>query len=86
MSLDLAGIVNESEFYTHHYVTAILEEDLKGVFSQWQEREKAKQGTPEFEVEGCQSSVYDNLRAVCCQPEFLTDFGGIRNQQCSRGL
>jgi hypothetical protein len=25
--LDLTGITNENEFYTHHYLSAILEED-----------------------------------------------------------
>ncbi len=39
MALDLTGIVNENEFYTHHYLTAILENDLKGCFSQWADRE-----------------------------------------------
>jgi len=39
MALDLTGITNENEFYTHHYLTAILENDLKGFFSQWADRE-----------------------------------------------
>ncbi len=39
MALDLNGISNENEFYTHHYLTAILENDLKGFFSQWTDRE-----------------------------------------------
>ena len=28
MSLDLAGIHNIGEFYSHHYLTALLEHDL----------------------------------------------------------
>jgi len=39
MALDLTGITNENEFYTHHYLTAILENDLRGFFSQWADRE-----------------------------------------------
>ena len=39
MALDLTGITNENEFYTHHYLTAILENDLKGLFGQWDARE-----------------------------------------------
>ncbi|WP_045221848.1 Eco57I restriction-modification methylase domain-containing protein [Desulfonatronum thioautotrophicum] len=44
MSLDLTGILNEQEFYTHHYLSAILEDDLKEVFSQWNQRERREEG------------------------------------------
>ncbi|WP_045221899.1 hypothetical protein [Desulfonatronum thioautotrophicum] len=44
MSLDLTGIVNEQEFYTQHYLNAILEDDLKDVFSQWTQRERREEG------------------------------------------
>ena len=27
--IDLTGITNENEFYTHHYLSVILENDLK---------------------------------------------------------
>lgn len=37
MALDTTGISNENEFYTDHYLRAILEEDLKDVFSRWKE-------------------------------------------------
>lgn len=40
MAIDLTGISNENEFYTHHYLSAILENDLKDVFQTWAEREK----------------------------------------------
>ena len=39
MAIDITGITNENEFYTHHYLSAILENDLKGVFSDWKKRE-----------------------------------------------
>ncbi len=39
MALDLTGIGNENEFYTHHYLAAILENDLRGFFSQWTDHE-----------------------------------------------
>ena len=32
MAIDLTGITNENEFYTHHYLAAILEGDLKPLF------------------------------------------------------
>jgi hypothetical protein len=35
MPIDLTGITNENEFYTHHYLAAILEGDLKPLFEKW---------------------------------------------------
>ncbi|MGM0681444.1 MAG: N-6 DNA methylase [Thermodesulfobacteriota bacterium] len=40
MTLDLTGITNENEFYTHHYLSAILEKDLKNLFKTWNQRQK----------------------------------------------
>lgn len=40
MALDLTGISNENEFYTHHYLSAILEGDLKEVFAKWAQKEE----------------------------------------------
>lgn len=39
MTIDLTGIINENEFYTHHYLAAILEGDLKEQFDAWSKRE-----------------------------------------------
>ena len=38
--MNLTGITNENEFYTHHYLTAILENDLKDLFKEWNHRDK----------------------------------------------
>ena len=38
--MDLTGIINENEFFTHHYLSAILENDLKNLFSTWTQQEK----------------------------------------------
>ncbi|NOR72197.1 MAG: hypothetical protein GQ532_21350, partial [Methylomarinum sp.] len=40
MSLDLTGIQNDNEFYSHHYLSAIFEGDLKDTFKQWQQQEE----------------------------------------------
>ena len=37
--IDLTGITNENEFYTHHYLSVILENDLKDLYKEWRERE-----------------------------------------------
>ena len=41
MAIDLTGITNENEFYTHHYLAAILEGDLKPLFESWSQQERA---------------------------------------------
>jgi len=48
MALNLTGISNENEFYTHHYLSAILENDLKDLFAKWsaQEEQSATAGQP----------------------------------------
>ncbi len=43
MPIDTTGISNENEFYTDHYLRAILEDDLKEIFSLWKE-ESEKSG------------------------------------------
>lgn len=37
MPIDLTGIQNVGEFYSHHYLDALLENDLKGLFAKWQD-------------------------------------------------
>jgi hypothetical protein len=39
MAIDITGITNENEFYTHHYLSVILEKDLKGIFKEWKRKE-----------------------------------------------
>jgi hypothetical protein len=46
MAIDITGITNEREFYTHHYLTAILENDLKEIFQLWKQRE-AEENMPQ---------------------------------------
>jgi hypothetical protein len=48
MSIDLTGIDNQHEFYTHHYLSAILEDDLKDVFRKWRERDEQEKVRPPF--------------------------------------
>ena len=31
MAIDLTGIVSVNEYYTHHYLNTILEEDIKDI-------------------------------------------------------
>jgi hypothetical protein len=40
MGIDLTGVTNENEFYTHHYLAAILEGDLKPLYESWSQQER----------------------------------------------
>lgn len=48
MAIDLTGISNENEFYTNHYLSAILENDLKHVFEEWSRRESERNIEPPY--------------------------------------
>jgi hypothetical protein len=48
MAMDLTGISNENEFYTHHYLSAILENDLKEVFTEGRRREQEDEVKPPY--------------------------------------
>src|SRR6056297_3486005 len=62
MALDLTGITNENEFYTHHYLSAILEGDLKDLFKTWNQRYKEDRvPTPSSQIAGL-SKEYFKLR------------------------
>ena len=37
MAFELTGIENVGEFYSAHYVSAVLEGDLKSVFQKWKQ-------------------------------------------------
>lgn len=64
MAMDLTGITNKNEFYTHHYLSAILENDLKDVFREWKRREQEEGVRP----------PYGELRALA------RDFFAMRNR------
>ena len=41
MALELTGIENVGEFYSHHYLEALLESDLKPTLKRWAEEERS---------------------------------------------
>src|SRR5207244_1218008 len=46
VAMDLTGIGNVNEFYSHHYLDALLEGDLKGLLSRWEQAEKEENRVP----------------------------------------
>ncbi|NQU65260.1 MAG: N-6 DNA methylase, partial [SAR324 cluster bacterium] len=62
MTIDLTGINNENEFFTHHYLTAILEGDLKDLFKEWNRKEsEEKIKTPYAELRGLASGYFKSM-------------------------
>lgn len=49
MPIDLTGISNRNEFFSHHYLAAILEGDLREVFGRWTEAEAQTGEKPPYE-------------------------------------
>ncbi|MGK7913143.1 MAG: N-6 DNA methylase [Synechococcus sp.] len=55
----LVGIANENEFYSAHYLDAILTADLKGVAKRWQEEVKgAEEKTPDKQLLGLRQEYF----------------------------
>lgn len=61
MGIDLTGISNENEFYTHHYLAAVLEGDLKDVFARWKKQQEEAEEDP---ARTKQRLPHETLRAL----------------------
>ena len=44
--IDLTGITNENEFYTHHDLSVILKTDLKYLYKEWSDKERETPAPP----------------------------------------
>ena len=79
MSLDLTGITNENEYYSHHYLSAIFEGDLKDTFSQWQAMEDSYGEIRKAEQQ--KSDPFAEQRAPWIRLKSLSqDFFRLQNQ------
>jgi hypothetical protein len=79
MSLDLTGITNENEYYSHHYLSAIFEGDLKDTFSQWQEMEDNYREA--LKAESQKSDPFAEQRAPWIRLRSLAqEFSRLQNQ------
>jgi hypothetical protein len=79
MALDLTGINNENEFYSHHYLSAIFEGDLKDTFAQWQGMEEAYRESLSTTVE--KGDVFAEARAPWIRVKSLGQaFFQLQNQ------
>jgi hypothetical protein len=62
MAMDITGIFNENEFYTHHYLSAILENDLKDIFSLWKQKEDEEGITqPYIKLKSLRKGFFNSL-------------------------
>ena len=53
--MDLSGIQNVGEFYSHHYLDSLLENDLKGLFAQWRAEDEH---TPDKRLNSLATAFY----------------------------
>ncbi|MFH1953317.1 MAG: hypothetical protein ABIL06_17080 [Pseudomonadota bacterium] len=97
MAIDLTGINNENEFYTHHYLSAILEGDLKDIFKEWNRREKEEGIRPPYaELRGMTQAYFrvrdlvererDPAEKLALQREILGKILHILGYPCSPRL
>jgi hypothetical protein len=63
VALDLTGIGNVNEFYSHHYLDALLEGDLKGLLARWEQAEKEENRTPPHKALSRCSEEYFKAKA-----------------------
>lgn len=81
MALDLTGISNVNEFYSHHYLDALLECDLKGFLSRWDQAEKAESRLPPFKkLSRCSDDFYKakaRVAATATVEDRFTETHGI---------
>src|SRR5262249_12510670 len=63
VALDLTGIGNVNEFYSHHYLDALLEGDLKGLLSRWDQAEKDDNRPPSHKALSRCSEEYFKAKA-----------------------
>jgi hypothetical protein len=63
VALDLTGIGNVNEFYSHHYLDALLEGDLKGLLSRWEQAEREQGRTPPHKALSRCSEEYFKAKA-----------------------
>jgi hypothetical protein len=80
MALSLTGIGNENEFYTHHYLSAILENDLKNLFSVWQKAEEEQEIKPPYAKLSGIIKEYFILRARMEKAKDTDEVLSIQNQ------
>jgi hypothetical protein len=59
--MNLTGIQNVGEFYSHHYLDALLENDLKGLFAQWRAEDE---DTPDKRLNRLAASFYQARQAA----------------------
>lgn len=60
MAIDLTGITSENEFFSGHYLAALIEDDLRGVLNEWRTREaEQKAKTPWAQLSSLSGGFFD---------------------------
>ena len=67
MALDLSGISNVNEFYSHHYLDALLESDVKDLLQKWDTAEKEDNRTPPHKSLAACTEAYFKAKAKAAE-------------------
>lgn len=84
----LTGITNENEFYSHHYLDAILQDDIKNIAKTWKENaaENNKKSPPEqlgsltknyFHLRSQFNQEKDNSQRLELHRQWLSELFGV---------
>lgn len=73
MALDLTGIVNGNDFFSEHYLAALLEGDLRGLFEKWRTRETEEGLKPPYEALAALARPYFIFRADLAKTRAVAD-------------
>lgn len=76
----LTGITNENEFYSNHYLDAILNDDIKNVAQRWKEAAAEVDGKSPPEELGKLSKDYFRLRSQFSKERDITECLTIQRQ------
>ncbi|BAZ02909.1 hypothetical protein NIES37_69220 (plasmid) [Tolypothrix tenuis PCC 7101] len=88
----LTGITNENEFYSNHYLDAILNDDIKGIAQRWREAAAENETKSPPELLGSLAAPYfrlinnfnkekDIAERIILQQQWLSDFFGVLGYQ-----
>jgi hypothetical protein len=82
MPIDLSGIHNVGEFYSYHYLDALLEGDLKGLFARW--RRDYKDGNRGAAADDASVATPDRRLERCAADFFRAKRDALRERQPKR--
>ncbi len=86
MPLDLTGIGNENQFYSDHYLAAVLEGDLKSLFEEWSRLGREQGEAPPQEKLGGLARSFLRMRREVLETQDLPERLALQREWYARFL